>query len=199
MRILYDYTYVALWESSVWEYSYLHTRLVLVDLWAESCSGEAHYRSLEFSPFLSTHLGSNNKKFVNYKQRALPSTDIPVPLTSLDGCLPLHIHVYHYSHHNTPLLHQTKHARISQALKKTQRQQTPSKMRMPLSRCLLQALQALVQPYYLPRKPTATLRQTHVCMYTFSSRSDFTNACSISKWHKSRSSTHAIAVNKRTL
>ena len=40
--------------------------------------GEAHYRSLEFSPFLSTRSRSNNKNFVNYKQRALPSTDIPV-------------------------------------------------------------------------------------------------------------------------
>ena len=92
MRILYDYTYVALWESSVWEYSYLHTRLALVGIWAELCSGEAHYRSLKFSPSLSTHLRSNNKMFVNYKQRALPSTDIPAPLTSLlCRCPPLHI------------------------------------------------------------------------------------------------------------
>ena len=45
--------------------------------------GEAPYCSLEFSPCLSTHLSNNNKKFVDYNQRALPSTDIPVPLTQL--------------------------------------------------------------------------------------------------------------------
>ena len=84
MRILYDCTYVALWEPSVvWEYSYLHTGLVLAEIWAELCSSEAHYRSLEFSHSLSTHLRSNeSKKFADYKQRALPSTSIPVPLTT---------------------------------------------------------------------------------------------------------------------
>ena len=44
------------------------------------------------SPFLSTHLRSNNKKFVNDKQHALPSTDIPVPLTSLYIGAP-HLHI----------------------------------------------------------------------------------------------------------
>ena len=42
----------------------------------------AHSSSL--SP--STHLWSNNKQFVKYKQRALPSIDIPVPLTGLYPC-----------------------------------------------------------------------------------------------------------------
>ena len=43
--------------------------------------------SLEFTLFLSTHyLRSSNKKFVNYKQRALPGTDIPVPLASFYVC-----------------------------------------------------------------------------------------------------------------
>ena len=38
MRILYGYTCVPLWESSLWEYSYLHTRLGLVDILAKLCS-----------------------------------------------------------------------------------------------------------------------------------------------------------------
>ena len=59
--------------------------------------GGAHCRSLEFSPFLSTHFRSNNsKKFVNCKQRALLSTDIPVPLTSYQGYISVppssHVH-----------------------------------------------------------------------------------------------------------
>ena len=34
-------------------------------------------------------------------------------------------------------------------------------MRMLFPRCLLQAVQTLVQPYYLTGQPTATLWQTH--------------------------------------
>ena len=68
-------------------------RLVLVNVWAELCPRRCPPYSLEFSPFLSTHLRSNTKKFVNYKQRALPRTDVPVPLTSLYPCTALHIEV----------------------------------------------------------------------------------------------------------
>ena len=86
MRILYGYTYHTYSALGIFRMGILVSayQLSLVNVWAELCSWRSPlYRSLEFSPFLSTHLRSNNsKKFVNYKQRALLSTDTPVPLTS---------------------------------------------------------------------------------------------------------------------
>ena len=66
----------------------------------------------------------------------------------------------------------------------------------PSPRCLLQAIQALVQSYYLPEHPTATLSQTHV---NFFLHVRLHESLPNHKWHKSRSSSHDIAVNNRIL
>ena len=51
---------------------------------------EAHLvHSTSLSP--STHLWSDKKKIVNYKQRALSSIDIPMPLTNSYILHPLHM------------------------------------------------------------------------------------------------------------
>ena len=83
--------YLGIFCRTTSRYSASAYRLVLVNVWAELCPRRCPPYSLEFSPFLSTHLRSINKKLVNCKQRALPITDIPVPLTSLCLCTPLHI------------------------------------------------------------------------------------------------------------
>ena len=88
---------------ALWGLLYENTRLCIPGwFWLTSglscVPGDAHYGSLGFSPFLSTYLKkSKNKKFANYKQRALPSsTDIPVALARSSyyyRCLPLHIYL----------------------------------------------------------------------------------------------------------
>ena len=84
------------WESSVGQRPdslYLHTGWSASGL---SCvPGDALLTHASSPPFLSTHLRSNKKKFVNYKQRALPNTDIPVPLSRLYLCTPLHTYEHY--------------------------------------------------------------------------------------------------------
>ena len=94
MRILYNYTYVALWESSVWEYSYLSADQVSFGWhlgWVVSLAKRTTTAHSSFPPSSQLTWGAiMRSSWKNTSSVHYPAPTFLCSLTSLYGCPSLH-------------------------------------------------------------------------------------------------------------